>query len=299
MPFILFTGKGREEVVIEALNNGADFYMQKGAETRAVYSELGSKIRFAVSRHRAEKALRLDSFILNHIDEAVVAADMTGKIIFWNKAAGDLYGIPKSEAIGQPRTELLLSRRKDIKYIWGREAPGGHWRAECVFHRPDGKEVVVQTSHTSIVDEKKKPRATVSVSVDITERIKHQEELRELLEIMRYIVKHDWNAIAVYDEDLHYIAVSDRYLHDYGVKEEDIIGKHHYEVFPEMPQKWKDVHQRCLRGASERNLDDFFDRPDGTRTRNKWECIPWYRKDGTVGGIITYTEVTAKGEQSE
>ena len=134
---------------------------------------------------------------------------------------------------------------------------------------------------------------------DITERKRAEARLRDSEENMRYIVKHDPNAIAVYDRDLHYIAVSDRYLQDYGVKEEDIIGKHHYEVFPEMPQRWKDVHQRCLAGAIERDDDDFFERPDGSITYNRWECRPWRRADGEIGGIITYTEVTTERKKAE
>ena len=134
---------------------------------------------------------------------------------------------------------------------------------------------------------------------DITERKRAEERLRDSEENMRYIVKHDPNAIAVYDRELHYIAVSDRYLRDYDVKEEDIIGKHHYEVFPEMPQRWKDVHQRCLAGAIERNDDDYFERPDGSITYNRWECRPWRRVDGAIGGIITYTEVTTERKKAE
>jgi PAS domain S-box-containing protein len=57
IPFILFTGKGREEVVIEAINSGVDFYLQKGGETRALFAELGHKINQAISRRNAEKAL--------------------------------------------------------------------------------------------------------------------------------------------------------------------------------------------------------------------------------------------------
>ncbi len=118
--------------------------------------------------------------------------------------------------------------------------------------------------------------------------------LRHSVEVMRYIIKYDPDAIAVYDNDLHYIAVSDRYLEDYNVKAENVIGKHHYEVFPEMPQKWKDVHQRVLAGAIERNEDDYFERPDGSITYNRWECRPWYQADGSIGGMITYTEVTTE-----
>jgi diguanylate cyclase (GGDEF)-like protein/PAS domain S-box-containing protein len=130
------------------------------------------------------------------------------------------------------------------------------------------------------------------VARDITERKISEIELRASEERLRFIIKHDPNAVAVYDKNLNYIAVSDRYLLDYGVKENDVIGKHHYEVFPEMPERWKEIHQRVLAGATERNEDDSFMRPDGSITYNSWECRPWFRPDGKIGGMITYTEVT-------
>ena len=58
IPFILFTGRGREEVVIQALNEGADFYLQKGGEQQSQYAELAHKIRQAVQRRLAEGLLR-------------------------------------------------------------------------------------------------------------------------------------------------------------------------------------------------------------------------------------------------
>ncbi|MFA5267185.1 MAG: PAS domain S-box protein [Methanoregula sp.] len=58
IPFILFTGKGREAVVIEAINLGVDFYLQKGGDPRAQFAELAHKIKMAVGRRRAETALR-------------------------------------------------------------------------------------------------------------------------------------------------------------------------------------------------------------------------------------------------
>ena len=143
------------------------------------------------------------------------------------------------------------------------------------------------------------PTGLVFTMAEVTDRVRAEQGLRDSEATMRYIVKHDPNAIAVYDRDLHYIAVSDVYLRDYGVKEEDILGKHHYEVFPEMPQKWRDVHQRCLAGGVERNDDDYFERPDGSITYNRWECRPWRTADGEIGGIITYTEVTTERKKAE
>ena len=58
IPFILFTGKGREDVVIEAINCGADFYLQKGGDPKSQFAELNHKIMQAVTRRRTEDELR-------------------------------------------------------------------------------------------------------------------------------------------------------------------------------------------------------------------------------------------------
>ena len=74
IPFIVFTGKGREEVVIEALNNGADFYLQKGGDPAAQFTELQSKIRKGVEQRRVQRELS-DK---NHILDAILTASPHG-----------------------------------------------------------------------------------------------------------------------------------------------------------------------------------------------------------------------------
>ena len=110
----------------------------------------------------------------------------------------------------------------------------------------DGHLVFLESSGMPIFDAQGEFRGYRGMDRDVSERMRAEDALRESEEAMRYIVKYDPNAIAVYDTGLHYIAVSDRYLQDYGITESDIIGRHHYDVFPEIPQKWRDVHQRCL-----------------------------------------------------
>jgi len=58
IPFLLFTGRGREEVVIDAINHGADFYIQKGGDPKAQFAELAHKLRHAITRKRAQVELR-------------------------------------------------------------------------------------------------------------------------------------------------------------------------------------------------------------------------------------------------
>lgn len=74
LPFILFTGKGREDVVIDALNSGADHYIQKGGDVKSQYAELAHKVRRSVEQRRAESALKRKHAVLR----AILAASPYG-----------------------------------------------------------------------------------------------------------------------------------------------------------------------------------------------------------------------------
>lgn len=134
---------------------------------------------------------------------------------------------------------------------------------------------------------------------DITERSESMRELKAWDELLEYVIRHFPHGIAIHDKEMHYMYVSDRYLEEYRVKEKDIIGRHHYDVFPDIPDKWRSVHQRALQGKVSRSDDDIFHREDGTTDHTRWECRPWYRMDGQIGGIIIYTEVITRQKEQE
>jgi PAS domain S-box-containing protein len=125
------------------------------------------------------------------------------------------------------------------------------------------------------------------------------EKIEESEEKTRYILKHNPNAIAVFDNQMNLLIVSDRFLEDYDVKDKNIIGKNHYEVFPEMPEKWRNAHEKALQGEVLSNDDDYFIRPDGSITYSRWECRPWYHSDKSIGGMIAYTEVITERKLAE
>ena len=112
IPFILFTGRGREEVVIEAINHGADFYLQKGGDPTAQFAELPTRSGRQSSRRRAEAALsdsekRLAD-IINFLPDATFAIDTDGKVIAWNRAIEEMTGVPAVEMMGKGNYEYAI-----------------------------------------------------------------------------------------------------------------------------------------------------------------------------------------------
>ena len=134
---------------------------------------------------------------------------------------------------------------------------------------------------------------------DITERRQAEDRLNHSYELMRYIIEHCQEAVAVHDRDMKYIYVSQQYLQDYKVVGQDIIGRHHYEVMPDLPQKWRDVHQKALAGVISSADGDEWTRADGTVEWTRWECRPWYEANGSIGGIIVYTELVSERMRAE
>jgi len=109
-PFIIFTGRGREEVAIAALQEGADFYLQKGGDPKAQFAELTNQIRQIVRQRRAEMEMKENEQLYHALFDSAYDAIflMDGeRIIDCNQRAVDLYGRPKDEIIGL--TPLSLS----------------------------------------------------------------------------------------------------------------------------------------------------------------------------------------------
>jgi len=111
-PFIIFTGRGREEVVIEALNSGADFYIQKGGEPKSQFAELSHKIKTAVNRKKTEKLAKDTERrlydIINFLPDATFAIDAEGNVIAWNRAIEEMTGIPAQDILGKGDYEYSI-----------------------------------------------------------------------------------------------------------------------------------------------------------------------------------------------
>ncbi len=133
---------------------------------------------------------------------------------------------------------------------------------------------------------------------DITERKRAEEALQRNERVLRLFVEHSPAAIAMFDREMKYIVASRRYLTDYDLGEQNVIGRSHYEVFPEIPERWKEIHRRCLAGGIEKADEDPFPRLSGKLDWIRWEIHPWYETNGEVGGLILFSEVITERKQA-
>ncbi len=124
---------------------------------------------------------------------------------------------------------------------------------------------------------------------EMLERAQKQQANYESL--LDYVISSSTQAVAIHDKDMKYLYVSEAYYSQYRIGDKEILGKHHYDVFPDLPEKWREVHKRVLLGETISNDRDEYVRDDGTVDYTRWKCIPWYTSNNEVGGLIVYTEV--------
>jgi PAS domain S-box-containing protein len=249
-----------------------------------------------------KESVIFNSALMNNTPYPMFVADGDSSIRFVNPAFEELTGFSNLELTGQkvpypwwPEETKAEFTNLDVKE---RTAASYFTNVERLYRKKNGETMWI-ILNTRRVDDEHTPAYYVIAWLDITQRKKVEIALNHSRELMRYTIEHNQSAVAVHDRDLKFVYVSRRFLDEYRVKEKDVIGKHHYEVFPDSPQKWREVHQRALAGEITRAEDDPLVHKDGSVDWTRWECRPWYQSDGSVGGIIIYTEVITQRKLAE
>jgi PAS domain S-box-containing protein len=121
------------------------------------------------------------------------------------------------------------------------------------------------------------------------ERLKSEKAVRASEERLKIFVKHVPAAVAMLDRDMRYLQVSDRWCADFSLDSSQILGRSHYEIFPDLPERWKQIHRRGLAGETLRAEEDRWDR-EGDTIWSRWEMRPWQNLEGRPGGILIFSE---------
>jgi PAS domain S-box-containing protein len=126
--------------------------------------------------------------------------------------------------------------------------------------------------------------------MDITKRKQIELALERERQQLRQIIASAPIAMAMFDTQMRYLAYSQTWITEQGLEEQSIIGCSHYDIFPDIPERWQAEHQRALQGEVISVSEDVWERADGTKVYLRWAIHPWYHPDGEVGGIVIATD---------
>lgn len=245
----------------------------------------------------------------SYIEKAPVAIcafrrnpDGTHCFPFSNPALERIYGLPPEDLAKDASPICMRIHPDDINRVRAAIEESARtitpWRCEYRVRNPSRGEIWVE-GHSVPTLEPDGGILWQGYIDDVTERKEIEEALREREKTLRLFITHAPAAIAMFNCNMEYIFASLRWITDYGLKLEDTIGRSHYELFPDIPERWKDIHRRCLAGATEKCEQDQFPRLDGTVDWVRWEVLPWYKTNSAVGGIIILSELITQQKQAE
>ena len=138
----------------------------------------------------------------------------------------------------------------------------------------------------------------ISKVISLEQERKARKKVEESEEISRLFIEYAPAAMAMFDKEMRYVSVSKQWMKEYDLNG-NVIGKKHYELFPNILERWKEIHSRGMNGAIERSDDDYYVKDDGTPVWLKWDVYPWYKAADEVGGIVIFTENISQRKKAQ
>jgi PAS domain S-box-containing protein len=243
-------------VIIESLHrrkDGTTFPV----EINVKHVKLDKDYVVAVSRDITERKIRTERLqeyekVVENLDEMIAVVDRGHRYVIVNRAYLDYRGMTKEQLIGRHVSEAIQSgayastieqkleqkldecfEGKVVNYEMKYEDPRLGLRDLSITYLPiEGSNGIDRVA---------------AVLADITERKKAEQELQYRSSLRQLFVEHAPAALAMLDLDMRYLHVSRRWRDNYGLGDRDLQGVSHYEVFPQIPEHWKEAHRRAWR----------------------------------------------------
>ena len=294
IPFLILTGKSREEVAIRALNLGADGYLDKTGDSGTVYCKLAHAIRQAVDRRSAQiESLRREAklgAILQASPEAITITDPDGNIIECNQVAVGMHGCQsKKDLVGKNAFGLIAEkdREKAVQNLKKTLEQGSTKNVEYTFLTKDGREFSAELSASVVRDASGKPEYFVAITRDITERKESEEALRETKDYLDNLLNYANAPVIVWDNEQKISLFNNAFEALTGYKKGSMLGRSIDVLFPPL-QKTEILQtiERATRGEKWQSVEVPILCKDGETRIALWNSANVQDKAGNIVGTI-------------
>jgi PAS domain S-box-containing protein len=301
LPFVLFTGKGSEEVASEAISTGVTDYLQKETGT-GQYTVLANRIENAVEQYRATAALEASqrrlSLFVEQSPLGVLEYDETFEIVRVNEVGQEILGYSEEELLGES-WELIVSDESydDVDAVTTNlaEQTGGYQSVDENV-RKDGERIVCEWHNRIVTDDDGEVVSIVSLFQDVTERTAREAELEQY----KAYLEGSTDIITVLDETgtIQYQSPSVTPILGYG--EDELVGENGFEiVYPEDRESTWAAFERLVTGP-----DDRVSHEARLRTADgEWRWVEIrgtdYRDNPDIGAVVINSRDVTDRRQRE
>jgi len=293
LPFILYTGKGSEEIASDAISAGVTDYLQKESGTDQ-YAVLANRITNAVESQRMKRERNRQLEAIESAQEGISILNEDGEFIFVNEAYADLYGYDPAEMVGE-HWELLY-QEEDIPRIHEEIIPRveetGYWTGRTTGLRADGSTFI--EDHVLALTDRGELVCTVR---DISDR---QEDEQELSRIKRAIDEAPVGiTITTKGADNSLVYVNRQFLDMTGYTESEVLGRNcRFLQGKETDSEPVDEIRRAIDAEEPVTVELRNYRKDGTMFWNQVSIAP-VRDDGTVVNYVGFQQDITERKEHE
>jgi len=223
-PFILFTGKGREDIAIQALNLGANYYINKHGTPKTVYGELTHAITNLVRARNDDSSLLTSEdenrLLFENSFDGVMLTKPDGSILSANPAACRMLRMSEQEIIKVGRQGIVVKDEKLKNALKEREQTG-KVVSEFTFKRKDGSTFVGEASSNLFLSSSGEVKSCLIIR-DITQRKKIEVALKKSEELQRAIVANSPIGIATIAADANFLSANESFVKILGYSESEL-----------------------------------------------------------------------------
>jgi two-component system CheB/CheR fusion protein len=235
------------------------------------------------ARDAAKKSGDYSRAIVDTVHEALAVVDSQFRVVSVNESFGRLFNVPLQEAKGKeffgpgPVQCDMPELKSILQDVLAKNTVVKNFEIKRNFPRAGRRRLVFNARQ---IDNS----GTILIAMDdITERKQAQEhELR----ILRAFVDRAPIGVIMLDRRMQAIQVSQRWLDDVGMTRDQVVGRNHYDCFPNLPQHWEELFRRGLAGESLSGREENYFTPDGKKHCVDWQIAPWGDVGATTGGIL-------------
>jgi PAS domain S-box-containing protein len=271
VPFILFTGKGREDVAVTALNLGAEGYFHKQGSPETVYGELVHGINFVTEKAKAKSALEASEkryfTLMNQAAEAIFIHDEKGKILDVNQQACKNLQYTREELLSRSVKDIsvIAEDAKYVREVWLKVLAGNTISLQSTQIRKDKSKFPVEVTLTTISFDKEK--LVIALVRDVTERKKAEDDLKFSKQFSESVINSVGEVLLVIDvNDFRIVDANAAALKQTGCNKVELTGKtcyamtHHKSVPCQPPNDICPVHEMIETGKPVRVEHKHFDK---------------------------------------